>query len=230
MPAGLTNVSITMNSVTGADSFDIFGSTSATTGYSILTPVGCCSDELPDSVPFEPFYIVEATYGNVLLSSLSALAVPGPIAGAGLPGLILAGGGLLGWWRRRVPQRAYACTSADCATPEEATTPALVPAPPPAPVQVAGPCDSPNCATPEPAPVQVANPCGSSDCATPEPAPVQVATPCGDSNCATPESAPVQVAIPQGSRPARAAASMSPAAAAALGKAARAIKDQLLSQ
>ena len=60
-----------------------------------FTVTGTGTDTLTFQETDVPGYLA---LGNV---SLTAAAVPGPIAGAGLPGLILARGGFVGWWRRR---------------------------------------------------------------------------------------------------------------------------------
>jgi hypothetical protein len=65
----------------------------------------------PDYFTFAlPSGIVSGTYvinvnvagtANLERGALYAQPVPGPIVGAGLPGIVLAFGGIAGWWRRR---------------------------------------------------------------------------------------------------------------------------------
>jgi hypothetical protein len=88
--------SFQMNSTTGGETWRVSGSNSATVGF---VPLLTGMDQLSHTVAFFPFYTFDALIGNVLLASITA--VPGPIVGAGLPGLIAACGALIALARRR---------------------------------------------------------------------------------------------------------------------------------
>jgi hypothetical protein len=114
--ANSVNMSFLADSTTAGDTWQVLGTNTSGTLAGATPILSCVGSGGPGNVcetlmtllgagNFK-FLDVTALAGNVLLSEVNTVAVPAPIVGAGLPGLLAACAGLLALARRRRRQVA----------------------------------------------------------------------------------------------------------------------------